>query len=323
MSKTFTVFGATGKQGGSIIRAVQANPSLRSTYSLRAVTRDPASRSARALADSGVALVQADLNDPSSVQKAVAGSALVFGVTNAWDPATGGSEAAQGKAIADAAAAAGAELFIWSSLPGKQQIDRTSESSDITPVGHFDAKAEVERYVREQLAELPAVFVHPGYFLDNYSSPLMQPKPAAGSNSDALTVSFPFDTEKTKLPVYTPADMGTYVAALLLAPRAEVIGKQWFATSEILTPAELARAIAAGTGKKVEPRQITLDQFKTTLPEPAQEELGANMELIASPGYYGSEKAARDGHKAFQDLITKTKAGKLTSAVDFFKKSGL
>lgn len=82
MSKLLTVFGATGNQGGSVIKSVLANPQLSSEYKIRAVTRDPSKPSGKALADKGVEVVKADLKDKESVKKAVEGSSAVFGVTN-------------------------------------------------------------------------------------------------------------------------------------------------------------------------------------------------------------------------------------------------
>lgn len=82
MSKLLTVFGATGNQGGSVIKSILANPQLSSEYKIRAITRDPSKPSGKALADKGVEVVKADLKDKDSVKKAVEGSSAVFGVTN-------------------------------------------------------------------------------------------------------------------------------------------------------------------------------------------------------------------------------------------------
>jgi uncharacterized protein YbjT (DUF2867 family) len=82
MSKIFTIFGATGNQGGSVLRAVLAHPTLSKTYKIRAITRDVTKPSSTALAARGVEVVAADMNDAASVHKAVAGSSIVFGVTN-------------------------------------------------------------------------------------------------------------------------------------------------------------------------------------------------------------------------------------------------
>lgn len=82
MVKTLTVFGATGKQGGSVVKTLLAHPTLSTQYKLRAVTRDPSKPNGEALKKQGVEVIKADLNDKESVRKAVEGSQVVFGVTN-------------------------------------------------------------------------------------------------------------------------------------------------------------------------------------------------------------------------------------------------
>lgn len=82
MSKVFTVFGATGKQGGSVIDAVLRNPELSKTYRLRGVTRDPTKGNALKLKEKGVEMVAGDQNDVNSLRQAVRGSYAVFAVTN-------------------------------------------------------------------------------------------------------------------------------------------------------------------------------------------------------------------------------------------------
>lgn len=82
MSKVFTVFGATGNQGGSVIKSVLEHPELSKTYKLRGVTRDVSKPAAVALKEKGVEMVPADLNDKAAVAKAIKGSSVVFGVTN-------------------------------------------------------------------------------------------------------------------------------------------------------------------------------------------------------------------------------------------------
>lgn len=57
MSKTLTVFGATGNQGGSVIEAVLSDPILSKEFKIRGITRDVAKPAAQALAAKGVELV--------------------------------------------------------------------------------------------------------------------------------------------------------------------------------------------------------------------------------------------------------------------------
>ena len=78
--KLLTIFGATGNQGGSVIDAVLARPELQEKYSLRGISRDPSSGKSKALADKGVEMEQANLDDAESMKTAIKGSYGVFGV---------------------------------------------------------------------------------------------------------------------------------------------------------------------------------------------------------------------------------------------------
>ena len=57
MAKVLTVFGATGVQGGSVIRAVLADPALSKSFKIRAITRDPSKGAAKELKEQGVEVV--------------------------------------------------------------------------------------------------------------------------------------------------------------------------------------------------------------------------------------------------------------------------
>lgn len=55
--KLFTVIGATGGQGGGIIKTFLADPKLKSEWALRGVTRDVNKDSSKKLASQGVEVV--------------------------------------------------------------------------------------------------------------------------------------------------------------------------------------------------------------------------------------------------------------------------
>jgi len=57
MSKILTVFGATGVQGSSVVRAVLADSTLSKEFKIRAVTRDATKASAQELSKKGVEVV--------------------------------------------------------------------------------------------------------------------------------------------------------------------------------------------------------------------------------------------------------------------------
>ena len=82
MRKLLTVFGATGQQGGSLITYILKHPTLSKLYHLRGITRDTSKKASLDLKNLGVEIIQADLNDPSSLIPAVSGSYAVFGITN-------------------------------------------------------------------------------------------------------------------------------------------------------------------------------------------------------------------------------------------------
>ena len=126
------VIGASGRQGGGVVRALQAS----GRFHVRAVTRDPVKH--KGLADEVVA---ADLNRPETLHDAFKGAHGVFAVTNAWEPG-GADEIAQGTAAIDAAKRAGVEHFIWSTLPNVQEV-----SDGKYDVPHFTNKALLDAAV--------------------------------------------------------------------------------------------------------------------------------------------------------------------------------
>ena len=111
--KTLLVTGATGRQGGAVIRHMLAKE-----WKLRALTRDQGSYGAQQLVGRGVELVQGDLEDPGSVERATRGIYGVFSVQDFW--AVGARrEVQQGKNLADAAKKTGVEHFVYSSVGGR------------------------------------------------------------------------------------------------------------------------------------------------------------------------------------------------------------
>ena len=108
------IFGATGKQGGSVIKSILGDSATASKYTLRGITRDVSKPAAKALTEQGVEMVAADLNDQASVQKAVEGAYGVFAVTDYWAKMDGPLEIRQGKAMADAALVCFFPIFLSS-----------------------------------------------------------------------------------------------------------------------------------------------------------------------------------------------------------------
>src|ERR1700730_6906378 len=96
-SKTILVCGATGKQGGAALRHLRDKG-----YSVRALTRNPDKPEAQALVGHGTEVVRGDLNDPTSLTRALDGVDGVFSVQSRTGQDVEG-EVRQGVNIADAA----------------------------------------------------------------------------------------------------------------------------------------------------------------------------------------------------------------------------
>lgn len=183
MSKLITVFGATGNQGGSVIKAILADAVLSKEFKIRGITRDASKPAAQSLVNKGVEVnavriptpsrrflitsdtLQADLNSKDSLVESIRGSHSVFLVTTP-DFMSGqpSQELTHGKNVADVAKELGVQHLIFSSL---LHVTETTQGR-LKHVLHFDQKAEVERYIRSQ--NIPSTFVLPGYFMSNFTA---------------------------------------------------------------------------------------------------------------------------------------------------------
>src|SRR5262245_39512997 len=108
------VLGATGAQGGGLVRAILDDPAR--TFAVRAITRKVDSSAAGALASLGAEVVHADLDGEASLERAFAGAHGVYAVTNFWEHFSPEREFAQASNIAQAAKGAAVEHVIWSTL---------------------------------------------------------------------------------------------------------------------------------------------------------------------------------------------------------------
>lgn len=144
------VIGATGSQGRAVVRNLLAGGNH-----VRGLTRDPSSKSAKALATKGVSLHQGDLDDPATVESAMRGADGVYLVTDFFKNGIAG-EIRQGKMVADLCAKLDIRHLVHASVNG---ADRSSG------VHHFDSKAEIERHI--QSLKIPATFLRPAVFMED------------------------------------------------------------------------------------------------------------------------------------------------------------
>jgi len=168
--KLIAVIGATGQQGGGVVRALQAS----GQFKVRALTRNPDEH--RELADE---VVEADLDKPETLKAAFEGAHGVFLVTNFW--AHGGAdELKQATAAIRAAKDAGVKHFIWSTLPDVEAI-----SGGKFNVPHFTGKAKIDRVVKDGGFENYTFVIAPFYY-QNLAGALGPHKQADGSMGWAL-----------------------------------------------------------------------------------------------------------------------------------------
>src|SRR6201987_416404 len=195
--KLIAVVGATGQQGGAVIRALQAGKQ----FKVRALTRNPAKH--RELADE---VIQADLNRPETLRAAFEGAHGVFLVTNPWQQGT--NEVEQATAAVRAAKDAGVKQFVWSTLPDVEAI-----SGGKFHVPHFTGKSKVDRIVKEAGFANHTFVIAPFYY-QNLIGVLAPQKQADGSLGWAL----PLDPTVRSIHMGDITELGAIVAGAFTHP---------------------------------------------------------------------------------------------------------
>src|SRR5258708_1344750 len=181
--KIIVVTGATGAQGGGLVRAILANPD--GEFTARALTRDVNSSKAQELARLGAEVVAADVNDKDSLRKAFEGAYGAFLVTFFWEHLSPEKEKAEARNLAQAAKSAGVKHVIWSTLEDTRQWIPLSDDRMPTLMGnykvpHSHAKGESHR----EFSELgrPAAVLLTSVYWDNLIHFRIAPHPAAARN---------------------------------------------------------------------------------------------------------------------------------------------
>ena len=148
--KIIAVLGATGAQGGGLVRSILSDKS--GDFTARALTRDVNSEKAKALADLGAEVVAVDVDNEESLKKAFDGAYGVYAVTFFWEHFSPEKEIAQVQSIAKAAKAAGVKHIIWSTLEDTRNWvplndNRMPSLGDGKyKVPHLDGKGESNKY---------------------------------------------------------------------------------------------------------------------------------------------------------------------------------
>src|SRR5688572_29142582 len=242
--KLITVFGATGAQGGGLARAILQDP--RSEFSVRAVTRDPQSEKAKELESMGAELVSADIDDPSSVLKALEGSYGAYFVTFYWAHFSPEKEKAEAKTYAQAAKDAGLKHVIWSTLEDTRkwvplESNQMPTLMERYKVPHFDAKGESDQYFRE--LNVPTTFLLASFYWDNFIYFGSGPKKGPDGK---LYLPFPLDDKK--MAGIASEDIGK-AAYGIFQKGEEMIGKTVGIAGEHFTGEEIAQKMSKALGQ--------------------------------------------------------------------------
>jgi len=266
--KIIAVLGATGAQGGGLIRAILNDPS--GGFTARAITRDINSDKARALKALGAEVVAGDVDDEASLAAAFAGAHGAFCVTFFWAHFSPEKEKAEAAAMARAAKAAGVKHVIWSTLEDTRRWVPLSDSRMPTLQGkykvpHFDGKGESNAEFTQ--AGVPTTFLHTSFYWDNLIHFGMGPRKGADGK---LVFALPMGDKK--LPGIAAGDIGR-CAYGIFKRGGEFIGKSVGIAGDHPTGAQMAAALGRALGQPVGYYAVPFDDYRK-LGFPGADDLG-------------------------------------------------
>ena len=266
--KLITVVGATGAQGGGLVRAILSDP--RGGFSARALTRDVNSDKAKALAKLGAEVVAADVDDVESLKRAFQGAYGAYCVTFYWAHLSPEREIANATNMAQAAKHAGIEHVIWSTFEDTRKWVPLSDDRMPTLMGkykvpHFDAKAEANHVFTD--LGLPVTFLLTSFYWDNFIYFGMGPKKDPDGK---LAITLPMGNKK--LPGIAAEDIGRCAYGIFKRGH-EFIGKTVGIAGEHLTGAQMAAALTKALGQEVRYNDVPPEVYRS-FGFPGAEDLG-------------------------------------------------
>jgi uncharacterized protein YbjT (DUF2867 family) len=255
--KIIAVVGATGAQGGGLVRAILADK--QGGFAVRAITRKTDSDKAKALAKLGAEVVAANVDDAASLKRAFAGAHGAYCVTFFWDHFSPDKEKAQARAMAEAAKSAGVRHAIWSTLEDTRRWVPLADNRMPTlmvsyKVPHFDAKGESDRVFTD--LGVPTTFLLTSFYWDNLIHFGMGPKPGPDGK-----LAFTLPMGDRKLPGIATEDIGK-CAYGIFKRGAALIGKTVGIAGEHLTGRQMAAALGKALGKDVVHHAVTPAAFR-------------------------------------------------------------
>ena len=257
-SKIIAVVGATGAQGGGLVRAILNDPG--GGFAARALTRDVNTDAARDLAKLGAKVIAADVDDAETLKRAFEGAYGAYCVTFFWAHFSPEKEIAQASAMARAAKDAGIEHVVWSTLEDTRKWVPLSDDRMPTLMGkykvpHFDAKGEAN-HVFEDLG-VPTTFLLTSFYWDNLIFFGMGPKKGPDGK-----LAFTLPMGDKKLPGIAAEDIGKCAYGIFKKGR-ELIGHTVGVAGEHLTGVQMAAALTKALGQEVRYNDVPPEVYRS------------------------------------------------------------
>jgi uncharacterized protein YbjT (DUF2867 family) len=256
--KVIAVVGATGAQGGGLVRAILNDKT--GEFAARAITRDAGSPKAKELAKLGAEVVVADVDDVESLKRAFAGAYGAFCVTFFWAQFSPEKEMAEAANMAEAAKQTGVKHVIWSTLEDTRQWIPLGDSRMPTLQGkykvpHYDGKGEANKIF---LAKgVPTTLLNTSFYWDNFIYFGTGPKPGPDG---VLALTMPMGDKP--LPGIAAEDIGKCALGVFKAGK-EYIGKSIGIAGEHLTGAQMAAGLSRALGREVRYNDVPPEVYRS------------------------------------------------------------
>jgi len=276
--KIIAVMGATGAQGGGLVRAILADS--KGPYTVRAITRKPDSEKAVGLAKLGAEVVAGDADDAASLERAFAGAYGVFCVTNFWEHFSVDREGAQATAMARATRKADVQHVVWSTLEDTRKWVPLGDGRLPTLQGkykvpHFDSKGAVDDVFAREAG--PTTYLMAAFYWDNFVHFGMGPRKGAGED---LVLAMPLGG--AKLPGIGAEDIGKCAYGVFRRGTGTV-GQRVGIAGEVLSGEQMAAKMGKALGRKVNFTDVPFDVYRG-LGFPGAEDLGNMFQFQAILG---------------------------------------
>jgi uncharacterized protein YbjT (DUF2867 family) len=231
--KFILVTGATGRQGGAVLRHL-----LKNNLAVRALSRTPDSFSSQALVSKNIQVVKGDMSDPRSLENAMRDCYAVYSIQNFFEYGAE-HEIRYGKNLADAAKKTCISHFVYSSV---------CNADDHTGVPHFETKNIIEQYIHE--IGIKATILRPVKFMENYYIPQVFKGILGGKLFDSIKA------EKKHQMIATD-DIGACAAETFINPQ-KFIGHTIELAGDELSNEQIAIEMSRIMGKPIKFKRLPL-----------------------------------------------------------------